>query len=83
MLEVPSTDAKSRLSELLRTVERGETIAITRHGKVVAYLTPPAEHEAGRKKAAVSRFREHLRTRPRLEMSVAEILEARHEGHSR
>ena len=50
MLEVQSTDAKSRLSELLMIVELGETIAITRHGKVVAYLHLPLSMKPAGKK---------------------------------
>lgn len=33
-------EAKNKLSEILDRVEAGETIAITRHGKQVALLTP-------------------------------------------
>ncbi len=33
-------EAKNKLSELLDRVEAGEVIAITRHGKQVALLTP-------------------------------------------
>ena len=40
MREVPATEAKTRLAELLRVVEHGEAIAITRHGKTVAHLVP-------------------------------------------
>ena len=40
MREVPTTEAKSRFAELLRVVEYGESIAITRHGKTVAHLVP-------------------------------------------
>lgn len=36
MLEVQATDAKALLAELLRVVEGGESIAITRHGWTVA-----------------------------------------------
>lgn len=38
--QVPATEAKARLAELLREVENGETVAITRHGRTVAHLTP-------------------------------------------
>ncbi len=34
-------EAKTRLSELLDRVEKGERITITRHGVVVAVLQPP------------------------------------------
>jgi prevent-host-death family protein len=40
MKQIQASDAKARLSELLDEVERGETIAITRHGKQVARLVP-------------------------------------------
>ena len=36
-------EVKNRLSAYLRMVERGERVAITRHGRVVAELAPP-EH---------------------------------------
>jgi prevent-host-death family protein len=42
-MEVSTAEAKNRLSELIRAVEDGETITITRHGKPVAQLGPPAE----------------------------------------
>ncbi len=83
MREVQSTEAKARLAELLRTVERGETIAITRHGKVVAYLTPPAEPGAANHKEAVMRFRQYLHMPRAAGTPTSEILEMRHDGHAR
>ncbi len=41
MLSVGSYEAKTRLAELLRRVEEGERITITRHGRPVALLLPP------------------------------------------
>ena len=41
MRTVGSYEAKTRLTELLREVERGETITITRHGQPVAILQSP------------------------------------------
>ncbi len=41
MLSVGSYEAKTRLAELLRRVEEGERITITRHGRPVALLMPP------------------------------------------
>ena len=92
MREVSATEAPARLPERLRTVERGETIAITRHGKTVAQLVPataqeraqsvPTEdQERARRKAALARFFARRRRWRRIEMSTAEILAARHEGH--
>lgn len=37
---VSVAEAKARLSELLKAVEEGETIAITRRGRPVASLAP-------------------------------------------
>ena len=34
-------DAKNRLPELVRAVEGGEQVVITRHGKPVAQIAPP------------------------------------------
>ncbi len=36
-------ELKNRLSTYLRMVEQGERVAITRHGRVVAELGPPAQ----------------------------------------
>ncbi|MGA7340245.1 MAG: type II toxin-antitoxin system prevent-host-death family antitoxin [Terracidiphilus sp.] len=40
MLEVGAFEAKNTLGALLDRVERGEEIAITRHGRLVARLVP-------------------------------------------
>lgn len=40
MKSVSVVEAKSRFSALLAEVEKGEEIAVTRHGKVVARLVP-------------------------------------------
>jgi prevent-host-death family protein len=40
-MDVSIAEAKNRLPELIRAVENGEQIVITRHGKPVAQLTPP------------------------------------------
>lgn len=40
-MDVSVADAKNRLSELLRSVEAGEDVLITRNGKPVAQLVPP------------------------------------------
>jgi prevent-host-death family protein len=53
--EVSVFDAKNRLSALLDQVERGDEIAITRRGKVVAKLVPSVS--VGRPRAAAERLR--------------------------
>jgi prevent-host-death family protein len=40
-MDVSIAEAKNRLTELIRAVEDGEKVIITRHGKPVAQLTPP------------------------------------------
>jgi prevent-host-death family protein len=40
-MDVSIAEAKNRLTELIRAVEGGEQIVITRNGKPVAQLTPP------------------------------------------
>lgn len=40
-MEVSTAEAKNRLTELIRVVEKGERVIITRHGKPVAEIGPP------------------------------------------
>ena len=81
MREVQATEAKARLSELLRTVEAGEAVAITRHGRVVAHLVPPVSQVREIRKRSVDNFRRQRAKLNRIEMTTEEILAARHEGH--
>jgi len=48
-MEVSMGEAKNRLTELVRKMESGEQVVITRHGRVVAQLAPPPpEHRKPR-----------------------------------
>ncbi len=40
MREIGAFAAKTHLSQLLEGVVQGESFAITKHGKVIAFLTP-------------------------------------------
>ncbi len=40
-MDISIAEAKNRLPELIRAVENGEQVVITRHGKPVAQITPP------------------------------------------
>ena len=40
MFAMQANEVKAQLSEVLRKVEQGEEIMITRHGKIVARLAP-------------------------------------------
>ena len=81
MLQVRSTEAKARLAELLRTVERGETVVITRHGKKIARIVPEADQEHAKRRAAVQALREARKNWEPTGMTREEILALRHEGH--
>ena len=62
MREIQATKAKARLGELLRVVERGEAVAITRRGKPVAHLIPAPTQDRVDREEAVERFRQRRAT---------------------
>lgn len=80
MRSIQATDAKARLAELLRAVERGEGFMITRHGKTIAHLLPAATDREARR-AAIARFRARRKSWERAPFGTQDILDARHEGH--
>lgn len=86
MITVGAFEAKTKFSELLDRVERGEEVVITRHGKVVAHMhAAPGDAEAARKAKAAEVMAEFLRVREMLRakgvsFSVDDILSARDEG---
>jgi prevent-host-death family protein len=55
-VSVGAYDAKTRLSELLDRVEKGEQIVITRHGKPVARLVPEGGPNVAEALAALERI---------------------------
>jgi prevent-host-death family protein len=82
VISVGAYDAKTRLSELLDRVERGEQIVITRHGKPVARLVPEGGHNVADALAAVealTRYRKELAARG-VRVTQAEIRAMRDEG---
>ena len=81
MREVQATVAKARLAELLRDVERGESITITRNGKKVAALVPVEDEEREQRRQAVERFKEMRSRWKPTDISVDEFMSWRHEGH--
>lgn len=80
MREVSATEAKANLAEILRAVRDGETVAITRHGKTVAHLSPVLDEGGTAQRAAVQRFRTWRRQRRAVGMTSEEILELVREG---
>lgn len=81
MREIQSTEVKARFAEILRNVEDGESIAITRHGKTVACLVPAPVQEQAERDAAVAAFLKLRASWQPTGMTEEEILAARHEGH--
>ncbi|MFV3127602.1 type II toxin-antitoxin system Phd/YefM family antitoxin [Niveispirillum sp. KHB5.9] len=78
MREFQSTEATAQLSQILDAVERGETVAITRHGRRIARLVP----EPDQRRERVGRAIEELRAlgRENGPITAEELLSARHEG---
>jgi len=60
-------EAKNKLPELIRAVEAGKKIVITRHGKPVAQLTaPPPE----RRQVRLGEMKDRVQLRPGWDESV-------------
>jgi len=57
MVRIGAYEAKTHLAELLRRVEGGERITITRHGVPVAELVPPGGANSIGAREAVSGLR--------------------------
>ena len=92
--EVSLSEAQERLPELLREIERGDTLAITKNGKQVALLTPPEpngakleeeetpEEALARRTAAVEKFMRESDNWEPIPVTVDEILEWIREGRA-
>ena len=76
MKSVGAYEAKTRFAELLREVENGETIIVTRHGLPIARLSP-MEKEADDAAAAIEELHRYRREhRPTLEgITIRELIE--------
>ncbi len=60
-MDVSIAEAKNRLPEIIRSVESGEKVVITRHGRPVAQITPAP---AGRRKARLGGMKARVRLLP-------------------
>lgn len=81
MRKIGTYEAKTHLPELLKAVETGETIVITRRGIPIARLVPAADRGGVDTQAAIARIERARALRQRV--SPAEILSARDEGRKR
>jgi prevent-host-death family protein len=68
-MTVSVADAKNRLPELIRAVEAGEKVVITRHGRPVAQLAPA---RAARRRVRLGAMKDRIRFQPGWTMGVDE-----------
>jgi prevent-host-death family protein len=80
MQTIQASEAKTHFLRILDSVERGETIVITRHGRPIARISPEAEIDRERVARAVEEMKALRRKIGRL--SLDEILSARDEGRA-
>lgn len=74
MIHMQSNEVKAHLSDVLRKVEAGQKIAITRHGKVVAYLSPvPSPEGEAQRKAVIDQLLAFRRIKLADGESIAEL----------
>ena len=78
MTIVGSYEAKTRLPELLRAVERGEVVTITRRGEPVARIVAVEPGADESTTAVIERIKAARSRRP--SVTTEEILAARDEG---
>jgi prevent-host-death family protein len=79
MRDIQSSEAKTHLPQILDEVERGETVRITRHGRVIARIVPEVDRRQETIDKAVAAI---LTLRQRVgKLSAEELRQMRHEGH--
>jgi prevent-host-death family protein len=79
MDQVPISEAKAHLSELLDKVEKGETVIITRHGRAVARLVPDQKRRQKEIDEAIASMK--ARAKRVGKISLKDLLSSIHEGH--
>jgi prevent-host-death family protein len=60
-VDISIAEAKNRLTEIIRAVEAGEKVIITRHGKPVAQIAPPPR---GQRRARLGGMKDRIRLLP-------------------
>jgi prevent-host-death family protein len=64
MINVGSFEAKTHLPRLLKDVEGGQTITITRRGRPIARLVPVRQDDSGQAQAAAERLKRFRKSQP-------------------
>ena len=77
---VPSTtvgayEAKTHLPELLRRVEKGERITITKHGHPVAELVPASDERRRRVAESIAKLQEFSKGHKLDGMTIRQLIE--------
>ena len=75
MESIGAFEAKTHLSELLDRAARGETIQITKRGRPVALLTPPAVDQMTDLKQVVAELRQMRKGRKLARTSLRTLIE--------
>jgi prevent-host-death family protein len=78
MRTIQASEAKTHLLQLLDSVEQGETVVITRHGRAIARLTPEADRRQETIDAAIAGIRAMGKRNGRI--TAEELASARDEG---
>jgi prevent-host-death family protein len=78
-VQISIREARQQLSRLLKAVEQGEKVEITRRGRVVAQLSPPSKPEDAAEKRATARANLRASQPPARSSSLDLIREIRDE----
>jgi prevent-host-death family protein len=75
VLTVGSYEAKTRLAELLKRVEEGERVTITRHGLPVAVLVPAGQFPRKDVAGVIAELKEFRQANDLGGLTVRELIE--------
>ena len=76
-IEIGSTDAKTKLPELLRQVKAGKSFTITNRGKAIADLVPSAGAKAKDKVAAAKKLKAFMLANPARGLNIEALIDER------
>ncbi len=76
-IEIGSTDAKTKLPELLRQVKAGKSFTITNRGKAIADLVPSAGAKAKDKVAAAKKLKVFMLANPVRGLNIEALIDER------
>ena len=75
MPEIGAYEAKTRFSEILRRVERGERFVITRHGRPVAVLEPVSPARRRDVKEVIEALKEFRKNKTLGGLKIKDLIE--------